>query len=324
MNIIQKLVGANHSKGRTHTPVGIVIHTEVGSQSGTYAWFNNPASGVSAHYNIGYDGSIWQHVSEGDRAYAQGSVYNQTSPLVRSRGTLNPNEYLISIEHEDKGNPADGSRTTALYEASGWLVAQICKRYGIPNDTIHIIDHREIRANKTCPGGLDSYRIMAIADRYLKPPPPPPAPSPPVVTPVVNKYIRFATPLKMVTNKQANLWNFNKKGFSFDIVKTLTAGQEFEAYGEAQHSNGGIYYMTAYSFGNAEVDGSPSFPYGINKIDLNLVPPPAPTPVPVPPTPTPVPEPIVEPPVPPQDTEKDVLKQILEILKKLLAFFGIK
>lgn len=298
MQIIQKPIGPNHNKGRSRAPIGIVIHTEVGSQAGTYAWFNNPAAQASAHYNIGYDGSIWQHVSENDRPWAQGTVDRPTSPLVKSMGSVNPNEYLISIEHEDKGVPTDRVRTDALYEASGWLVADICARYRIPCDTVHIIDHREIRASKTCPGGLDTYRIMDIANRYLNPPPPPPVIVPPIVTPAVNRYNRFATPLTMITNKDTNLWNFNKKGWDFIAVKPMAAGTEFIAVGEAEHSNGSRYYMTGYSFGQADVTGNPSFPNGVNVVDLTLIPPPI-----VEPTPIPDPDPM--PPVPPVEPEPE-------------------
>lgn len=328
MIVIPKFISVNFSKGRTYKPLAIVIHTQVGSQGGTYNWFNNPAAQVSAHYNVGLDGSIWQHVSEGDRAWAQGSVVSPSAPLVKQMGSVNPNEYCISIETEDKGNPAGVVRTNAQYDAVGWLIAEISKRYGIPVDTVHIIDHREIRSTKTCPGNFDSYRAMAIANAYLNPPPPPTPPPPPpptpTPTPVVKAYVKYDTPLNLITKQQTNLWNFNKSGWAFDSVKTFNAGEQFIAFGEAQHSNGGTYLMTEYSFGNADVDGSPNYPYGVNKADLIeppvIVPEPPEPPVdPVPPEPEPVPPPDMETPSEPPSQANTFLGKVLEFLNSLVV-----
>jgi N-acetyl-anhydromuramyl-L-alanine amidase AmpD len=51
-------------------PKFIVIHVTGGSnQSGTDAWFNNPAAQVSAHFSIGKDGQIHQYVDTAQMAY---------------------------------------------------------------------------------------------------------------------------------------------------------------------------------------------------------------------------------------------------------------
>ena len=67
----------NYAAGRRGwTPEAIVIHVMDGSLSGTDSWFNNPASGVSAHYGVGKDGVIHQYVQENDTAFHAGTIVN--------------------------------------------------------------------------------------------------------------------------------------------------------------------------------------------------------------------------------------------------------
>ena len=163
MKIEDKLVPVNFTKGRgTEKPIALVLHTMVGTLEGTYSWFKNPQSGVSAHYGIGLDGRVWRFVKDEDTAYHAGTKYGTTSELVKEKGALNPNAYTIGIEHEDNGQP-DQERTEAQYEASSVLVHQLCKTWDIPIDAKHIIRHHEIRANKTCPSALDTNKIIAKA-----------------------------------------------------------------------------------------------------------------------------------------------------------------
>jgi hypothetical protein len=91
-------------------PIALVLHTEAGSEAGTQAWFQNPVAEVSAHFGVGLDGSIDQFVRLGDRAWANGveetgsrwgEVYTGPAGFVR-----NPNNWTVSIETEDKGDPA--------------------------------------------------------------------------------------------------------------------------------------------------------------------------------------------------------------------------
>jgi nucleoid-associated protein YgaU len=72
----------------------------------------------------------------------------------------------VGIEHEGK---ATDLWSEAMYQASGELIAAVCCRHNIPIDYKHIIPHRAIRADKTCPGnGVDLSKLLAIAQAYAK------------------------------------------------------------------------------------------------------------------------------------------------------------
>ena len=220
--------------------------------------------------------------------------------------------------------------------------------------TLNITFHRMYSAT-ACPGRI-AEQVKKIIDMINNPakwnailwpvpasaPKPTPAPTPaPTPTPapvlVVKKYSRYPEPKVMVTNKVTNLWDFNKTGWGFSIVETFQKDHEFIAIGQAEHSNGGVYLMTAYSFGQADITGKPTFTRGVNRADLSpksapapipspTPPVPAPAPVPTPkPTPTPIPTqtPVPGPSKPPEDTNV-VVQKIWELLKKIASFFGIK
>lgn len=133
----------NYIPGRRgHTPDRIVIHVADGTFDGTLDWFSRPECSVSAHFTVGTDGRIGQSVRVEDTAYHAGDwAMNQRS---------------IGIEHE--GMPARGPwvPSPAQLAASADLVAQLCRRFGIPADRTHIIAHSEVNpsraARHNCPG----------------------------------------------------------------------------------------------------------------------------------------------------------------------------
>jgi N-acetylmuramoyl-L-alanine amidase CwlA len=145
-------------------PKAIVIHIIAGSQQSADNWFNNPASGVSAHYSVSKRGEIHQYVDSDDTAFHAGIV---TSPRwvgieYRPNGSfLNPNLYTLGIEHEGK---PDDDWTDAMYDASSQLVQKLANIYAIPLDSNHVIRHCDIRSTKTCPGPkADLNRIISQA-----------------------------------------------------------------------------------------------------------------------------------------------------------------
>src|SRR5438067_11405471 len=87
---------------RGRVPLGIVVHTNVGSLESTVAWFADPTSRVSCHYLVGLDGRVVQFVEEADTARHAGRPSEPTTPLFD--GT-DPNFYTIGIEFEDGGDP---------------------------------------------------------------------------------------------------------------------------------------------------------------------------------------------------------------------------
>lgn len=163
MTLVIKQVPAhpsNYRPGRGgQSVVGIVIHIEQGTATGTDAWFANPAATVSAHYSISKSGEIHQHVAEVDTAFHAGIV---DRPMwwfaVQSPNRVN--SCTIGIEHE---GVATEDLTPAQYSASSALIADICRRRLIPIDSNHIVPHHSIRASKPCPGVVDMGKLIGLA-----------------------------------------------------------------------------------------------------------------------------------------------------------------
>ena len=116
----------------------VVIHIMEGSYLGSISWFQNPASGVSAHYMLkSSNGEITQMVLESKRAFHSGiSYYNNNS---------------IGIEHEATSTSTSWY-TEAMYQSSAALTRYLTNKYGIIRNRTHILGHRETGANTTCPG----------------------------------------------------------------------------------------------------------------------------------------------------------------------------
>jgi len=138
----------NYLAGRNGDAIQcLVIHTTACTEAAALQRFQSPGTQVSAHYIVGLDGSVTQVVDEANAAYHSGD--------------FNTNLISIGIEHVDDGNYND-PRPDALYAASAALVAELCARYSIPIDRVHIRKHSEIVATG-CPDGLDVERIVSQA-----------------------------------------------------------------------------------------------------------------------------------------------------------------
>jgi len=161
MTRIHQYPSPNWRPGREgHVPLGVVVHTTVGSFSATIGWFANPESRVSAHYLVALDGRVAQFIEEGDTALHAGVVHSPTAPLVTAES---PNLYTIGIEFEDGGDPADVHRPDEQYRSGADLIRAIADQWGIELDRDHVVGHREIYARKTCPGNLDIDRLLREA-----------------------------------------------------------------------------------------------------------------------------------------------------------------
>lgn len=122
----------------------IVIHWMVGTLAAADAVFKKTTPGTSAHYGI-EDDIVHQYVKEENVAYHAG-VYTM-------------NQRSIGIEHSaDPNRPA----TNSTYSTSAQIVADVCKRYGIPLDREHILGHNQVKATQ-CPGTMDIDRIIREA-----------------------------------------------------------------------------------------------------------------------------------------------------------------
>ena len=120
----------NYDEGRDGASIDyIIIHYTAISYERTLVAFNNPNSGVSAHYVVRGDGHIAQLVGEADTAW--------------HAGNYDYNLHAIGIEFE-KDPVTNPDFTEAQYEAGAALACAISARHGIPLDREHVIGHSEV------------------------------------------------------------------------------------------------------------------------------------------------------------------------------------
>lgn len=131
---------------------GITIHATANSTlRGVVDWFNNPNAQVSAHYTIGKEGQIVQHVRDQDRAWHAG----------RSswKGRSGCNDYCLGIELVNLNNGID-PYPEAQHQANVRLCAYLCQTYNISTDDI--MGHFEIAlppGRKSDPRNYDLGRL---------------------------------------------------------------------------------------------------------------------------------------------------------------------
>ncbi|HVL39404.1 MAG TPA: N-acetylmuramoyl-L-alanine amidase [Fimbriimonadaceae bacterium] len=107
----------------------VVHHTANNSLEGTTRWFLNPEARVSAHYTIGRDGSIVQHVSTFHRAWHAGVSRDV-------EGRENVNNFSVGIELVNIG---DGTQDwpKEQTEALGYLISHLKRRFPLKYITSH-------------------------------------------------------------------------------------------------------------------------------------------------------------------------------------------
>ena len=139
--------------------MGVVMHTQVGNNPGTVAWFNNPASQASAHFCVAQDGQIVQMgpIGKGWIAWAEAAG--------------NPAWY--SIEHADNTDPAI-PLTVEQITASAQLVELLSRFAGFPlqvsNSTeekgygTHAMGGAAWGGHTTCPGSVRAAQRQQILD----------------------------------------------------------------------------------------------------------------------------------------------------------------
>lgn len=117
-------------------PVGVVVdtivlhHTAGTSLAGTVTWFADPGSRVSAHFTVGRDGSIIQHVSTFQRAWHAGASLD-------AFGRPGVNGFSIGIEIDHPGTSGT-PYTVEQVEAVAHLVAAMMYRFPIRQITSHM------------------------------------------------------------------------------------------------------------------------------------------------------------------------------------------
>ena len=107
--------------------LAVTIHDTEESLDNTIATFWNESNGVSVHYVVDTDGTVYQCLPEKDVAFQNGNFwYNQRT---------------IGIEHV--GVDATGYQwyNATEYLGSAQLVAYLLTKYGIPLDHEHVMSH---------------------------------------------------------------------------------------------------------------------------------------------------------------------------------------
>jgi hypothetical protein len=157
----------NH--GGENTPQAVVVHATEGELAGALAHLRDPESGVSAHYVIDRDGTVYQLVPERVVAYhvacgVEGCVKSCPAFLC---GDRKPETRTIGIELVNRGKvPPDWQG--AVYEdygaAFGWrwwedypevqrqalkrLVEDIAQRWNFPVDAEHVLGHYRVQGKR--------------------------------------------------------------------------------------------------------------------------------------------------------------------------------
>lgn len=114
---------------------GVVLHSAEGRWSDTYRPPDTmKQQGVSWHFTVEQDGSLWQHMPMTARAWHAGSTY----------GNFN----LIGIEHEGvKGEPLTPLQLQASVRLVKWIAGE---RGWKPERGKTLFEHREL-SQTTCP-----------------------------------------------------------------------------------------------------------------------------------------------------------------------------
>lgn len=150
---------SNYRSRNGELPIAVVIHIAEGDKAGVIATFKDPSIEKSSHFLVCKDGSIIQFVSTKNASYCNGNVDNPVNELVLG-STTNPNGWTITIEHEGF---ATQDITPAQYATTSKIVKYCHDAWNIPMDRTHVMGHREIFSQKTCPGLINVDKIIQLA-----------------------------------------------------------------------------------------------------------------------------------------------------------------
>ena len=156
---ITKKFSPNYDSRNGIKPQFICIHIGEGSGRAIINEFASPKTEKSSHYLINRDGSIVQFVDEILSAWANGIVWQPSNELIKANylAGISINKLSISIEAEGY---ASEEPTIAYYKSVSKLVKEIAERWQILLDAEHVIPHRAIRRDKTCPGKISCGKIL--------------------------------------------------------------------------------------------------------------------------------------------------------------------
>ena len=128
----------------------VVLHATAGGLAGTLAWFENPNSGVSAHYVVAKNGRVFQMVEERTKAHHAGASEFQ--------GREDFNRFSVGIEIvnlNDGQDPYPPDQFEAMVNLTDYLV----EKYDIQRQWI--VTHADISTvGKTDPRGFPVHELV--------------------------------------------------------------------------------------------------------------------------------------------------------------------
>ncbi|HRK21794.1 MAG TPA: N-acetylmuramoyl-L-alanine amidase [Fimbriimonadaceae bacterium] len=113
----------NYNQRPANTVIDTIVlhHTAGATLESCVKWFATTESRVSAHFTVGKDGSIVQHVSTFERAWHAGASRDH-------RGRENLNNFTIGIEMVNIGDGKD-PWTKEQVEVVGYLIGTLKRRF---------------------------------------------------------------------------------------------------------------------------------------------------------------------------------------------------
>lgn len=110
----------------------ILHHTASWNTESTVDWLCDPGARVSAHYVVGFDGTIYQLVMDMHVAWHAGRSELEGRPHV--------NNFSVGIEI--MGDTTKKPLTQEQWEATVWLTKKLMREHNIPVD--RVVTHRDI------------------------------------------------------------------------------------------------------------------------------------------------------------------------------------
>jgi len=213
---MRELPSPNHGARKAAIDMLVLHYTGMASAEDALRRLTAPDSGVSAHYVIDEDGTVWRLVPEERRAWHAGVSF--------WRGTRDVNSASIGIELVNPG-PDLGYREfpepqiTALEQLAGEILA----RHSMPPR--NVIGHSDVApARKQDPGELFPWRRLAFAGIGLWPEPPLPLP-PREIGPRLAAigYDPSAAPASVITAFQRHFRPAGCDGIADDETRAIAA-----------------------------------------------------------------------------------------------------
>lgn len=155
-----KIMNASSRGG--HKIDRIVIHHNATTNKtvAMNTWVKGAPANTSAHYEV-TPTEIVGCVGEQWAAWHCGGTGGNDVPKMSY-----PNQRSIGIENVNSSGAPKWSVDHRTVVNCAKLVADICKRYGIPCDRKHVLGHKEVTAT-ACPGGLNVDEVVKLAKGYL-------------------------------------------------------------------------------------------------------------------------------------------------------------